>query len=191
MEAFLRSLLPRMLPQESTFEVSPFQGKMDLLENIAKRLQNYAAWLPADWRVVVIVDRDNDDCVELKAQLENMAKDAGLRTRSADQLSWQVVNRIAVEELEAWYFGDWEAVVTAYPRVSPTVPKQRGFRNSDAISGGTWEGFERVMQKYGYFPDGIPKVEVGRRLGQLVDPARTRSSSFRAFCKALEECCNS
>jgi hypothetical protein len=25
-----------------------------------------------------------------------------------------VVNRLAIEELEAWYFGDWEAVRAAY-----------------------------------------------------------------------------
>ena len=31
MEAFLRALLPRLLPASRTFEVHPFQGKADLL----------------------------------------------------------------------------------------------------------------------------------------------------------------
>lgn len=43
MEAFLRSLLPRMLPKGSTFEVYPFQGKQDLLDKMALRLHSYAA----------------------------------------------------------------------------------------------------------------------------------------------------
>ena len=40
-----------------------------------------------------------------------MAAEAGFLTRSqAFGRAWRLVNRIAVEELEAWYFGDWAAV---------------------------------------------------------------------------------
>ena len=55
MEAFLRALLPRLLPQDRTFEIHPFQGKSDLLGKLEARLRGYAAWLPADWRIVVVV----------------------------------------------------------------------------------------------------------------------------------------
>lgn len=48
----------------------------------------------------------------------------GLRT-GAGGAPWQLVNRIAIEELEAWYFGDWEAVRTAYPRIPSTIPNQQ------------------------------------------------------------------
>ena len=57
------------------------------------------------------------------------------------------MNRIAIEELEAWYFGDWTAVVQAWPRVSANVPAQRGYRDPDAIPGGTWQAFECVLQR--------------------------------------------
>ncbi len=43
MEAFLRALLPRLLPQDRTFEVHPFQGKSDLLGKLEARLRGYAA----------------------------------------------------------------------------------------------------------------------------------------------------
>lgn len=146
MEAFLGALLPRLLPAERTFVVHPFQGKTDLLDKLHDRLRGYAAWLPEDWRIVAVVDRDDDDCLALKRQLETMAHDARLRTRSASRgRPWQLVNRIAVEELEAWYFGDWPAVCAAYPRVSPRIPDQAGFRHPDGIAGGTWEAFERVL----------------------------------------------
>lgn len=126
MEAFLRALLPRLLPQNKTFEVHAFQGKSDLLGKLADRLRGYAKWLPDDWRIVVVVDRDDDDCMQLKQRLEAIAGQAGLRTRArAGRAPWQLVNRIAIEELEAWYFGDWPAVKAVFPRVSANVPNQQ------------------------------------------------------------------
>jgi hypothetical protein len=188
MEVFLRALLPRLLPQERTFEVHPFQGKGDLLAKLEARLRGYAAWMPDDWRIMVVVDRDGDDCRALKRRLEDMAESAGLRTRTRHGAAdWQVVNRIAIEELEAWYFGHWPAVKAAYPRVPPNVPNQRGFRNPDAIAGGTWEAFERVMQRHGYFQGGLTKLEAARNIGAKVDPTGGSSSSFRLFWAAIRE----
>ncbi len=186
MERFLRALLPRLLPQNRTFEVHPFQGKSNLLGKLGARLRGYASWLPEDWRIVVIVDRDNDDCVELKKRLEAIALAAGLRTRTnAGAAKWQLVNRIAIEELEAWYFGDWKAVREAYPRVAPNIPQRQGFRDSDTIAGGTWEAFERVMQRHGYFKSGLGKLEAARVIGALVDPTRSTSKSFVTLCAVL------
>lgn len=190
MEAFLRALLPRLLPHDRTFEVHPFQGKRDLLGKLEPRLRGYAAWLPADWRIVVVVDRDDEDCRVLKRQLQAIADRAGLLTRSrAGKVPWQLVNRIAIEELEAWYFGDWAAVRSAFPRASANVPRRQGFRDPDAIGGGTWEAFERVMQARGYFKGGLAKIEAARAVGTHVDPARSSSHSFRAFSDALLEAC--
>ena len=185
MEAFLRALLPRLLPQDRTFEVHPFQGKNDLLSKLEPRLRGYAAWLPANWRIVVVVDRDDDDCRVLKRRLEAIARHAGLLTRG--RVPWQLINRIAIEELEAWYFGDWEAVRAAFPRVSASVPRRQQFRNADAIAGGTWEAFERVMQAHGYFKGGLLKIEAARAIGAHVDPVRSSSRSFRAFGGAIAE----
>jgi hypothetical protein len=190
MEAFLRSLLPRLLPQDRTFEVHPFQGKNDLLSKLEPRLRGYAAWIPADWRIVVVVDRDDEDCHVLKRQLESIARRAGLRTRTrSGNVLWQLVNRIAIEELEAWYFGDWAAVCSVYPRVSANVPSRRGFRDPDAIAGGTWEAFERVMRKRGYFAGGLRKIEAARAIGAHVELDRSKSASFRSFGAAIIKAC--
>lgn len=190
MEAFLRAPLPRLLPQDRTFEVHPFQGKSDLLGKLKQRLRGYAAWLPADWRIVVVVDRDDEDCRVLKRQLESIARRAGLRTRTrAGNAPWQLVHRIAIEELEAWYFGDWAAVRSAYSRASANVPRRQGLRDPDAIAGGTWEAFERVMQAHGYFKAGLLKIEAARAIGANVDPARSSSRSFKTFSDAIAEAC--
>jgi len=190
METFLVALLPRLLPADRSFAVHPFQGKTDLMGKLQDRLRAYAAWLPEDWRIVVVVDRDDDDCLalKLKAQLEAMAKRARLRTRKhPGKQPWQLVNRIAVEELESWYFGDWAAVCEAYPRVSKRVVNQAGYRDSDGIAGGTWEAFERVLQRHGYFRGGLGKIEAARVLGAVIDPARNRSISFGHFRDAVLE----
>ena len=188
MEAFLRELLPRLLPNDRSFEVHPFQGKADLLGKLQARLRGYAQWLPQDWRILVVVDRDDDDCENLKSRLELIASNAGLVTRSqARRGRWQLVNRIAVEELEAWYFGDWSAVRSAYPRVPASLPNQAGYRDSDAIRGGTWEAFERVLQRHGYFKTGLQKVDVARTIGSLMDPEHSRSRSSAMFRDAIAE----
>lgn len=190
MEAFLNGLLPRLLASRCTFEIHSFQGKPDLLANLPNRLKAYARWLPENWRIVVVVDRDQDDCYELKNRLEEVAVLSGLhtRTRSGGE-AWQVVNRIAVEELEAWYFGNWLAVCAAYPRINPMLIKQKRYRHPDAIKGGTWEAFEQVVKRYGYFQGGLNKIEAARSIGSHVDPHYTTSPSFKLFCDTLEELC--
>jgi len=187
MEAFLRGILPRILVDVS-FEVYPSQCKEELLKHLPERLRGYSKWLPVNWRIVVVVDRDEDDCFELKKRLETIAKDAGVLTRSrANGRPYTVVNRISIEELEAWYFGDWQAVCQAYPRISLSIPNQEKYRDSDRIRGGTWEAFERVLKRKQYFTGGLRKIEAAKAISQHIDPGRNRSQSFNAFRSALVE----
>ncbi len=188
MEEFLRPLLVCLLPAGRTFEVHAFQGKQDLLRKLPARLLGYRHWLPAEWRLIVLVDQDGDDCRELKAKLDQVAAGAQLLSRTeARDHPWQVANRLAIEELEAWYFGDWEAVRSAYPRVSPTIPKKARYRDPDAIPGGTWEAFERVLQRHGYFTTGLRKVEAARAVAAHFDPDRSRSHSFQKLREVIAE----
>jgi hypothetical protein len=194
MEAALRELAPKLLG-DVPFEVYPHQSKDELLKRLPDRLNGYSkrrardAWFRDHCRVVVIVDRDDDDCKKLKKRIEAMAKQAGLTTRSSAKrgASSSLVVRLAIEELEAWYFGDWEAVTTAYPRVSATVPKKEGFRDPDAVAGGTWEAFERVMQSAGYFSGGLRKIEAAIEISEHMNPARNSSRSFQVFRDAIKE----
>jgi Domain of unknown function (DUF4276) len=158
------------------------------LKKLPARLQGYTHWLPETSRIVVVVDRDDDACHVLKQQMEGMIAAAGLRSRSvAGATTWQVVTRIAIEELEAWYFGDWAAVRAIYPRVVATLPKVKHYRDPDAIAGGTWEAFERVLQKAGHCKSGLRKIEAARALGEKMEPERNRSRSFQVFRDALLE----
>ena len=188
MEAFLQSCLDRMLPPDCSFQIHAFQGKHALLKNIHNRLQGYRRWRPPNTRIVIVVDRDSEDCHALKERLENAASQSGLQTRTqAKDVSWEVVNRIAIEELEAWYFGDWKAVRCAFPRVSRDIPRKVPYRDPDAIQGGTWEAFERILKRGGYFRTGLRKAEAARAIASYIEPTRTTSRSFANFCLAISE----
>lgn len=187
MEAALRVLLPSMLIGIS-FQIYQHQCKDDLLERLPDRLRGYANWIPETWRIVVVVDRDDDECGRLKRRLEEIAEKAGLQTRSmAGDGKYVVVNRLAIEELEAWYFGDWDAVRTAYPRVPASIAQKAFCRDPDAVAGGTWEAFERVLQRAGYFRSGLRKIEVAKAVAAHMGPERNRSRSFHALRDALLE----
>lgn len=185
MKEFLEALLPRYLPEDATFDVIAFSGKGDLKNKLPKRLNGLKRSLLPGHRLFVVVDRDSDDCHKLKNELENIAKGAGLTTRTSAGSKWQVVNRIVVEELEAWYFSDWEAVQAAYENAPRDPLRRQGFRNPDAIRGGTWEAFERVMRSE--FPGGLRKREAARLIGRQIDPSRSKSHSFRVFYEAVVE----
>ena len=188
MAAFLEATLPRLLPVDCTFAIHAFQSKDDLLRKLPGRLRSYRRFLPDDWWVIVMMDRDNKDCEEVKAILERESHQAALITRTqAGDGAWQVVNRVVIEELEAWYFGDWEAVRQAFPRVSSNTPKQSKHRDPDAIKGGTWEAFERLLKAGGYYPQGLAKVDAARKIGPFIDADRNRSHSFKKFYEAIIE----
>jgi hypothetical protein len=186
-ETALRLIVPRIIGSVS-FEVYPHQCKDDLLGKLPARLRGYSRWLPNDWRIVVVVDRDDDACDELKTHLEETTQTAGLTTRNAAKgRTYQVVNRLAIEELEAWFFGDWEAVLTAYPRAAENIPRKEGYRDPDGIRGGTWEALERILKRAGYFKTGLRKIEAAGAIAQHLDPERNTSHSFRVFRDVLRE----
>ena len=188
-EAALINLVPMIVGESVTFHIHPHQGKLDLLRKLPGRLKGYRRWLPDDWRIVILVDEDRQDCKRLKKRLEKAARDAGLVTQSMDRpgSKFHVLNRLAIEELEAWFFGDIVAFSEAYPRIPRTLQRRKGYRNPDAIRGGTWEAMERILQRAGYYPGGLPKIEAARNISAYMDPKRNISKSFQVFKESLEK----
>jgi hypothetical protein len=186
-EAALRTLLPALLG-DVRFEVFEHRSKGELLKRLPGRLAGYSKrragdeWFRKHARVVIVVDRDDDDCRKLKRRIEQMVGRAGIPLAGTAR---PIIIRIAVEELEAWYFGDWAAVRAAYPRVSAGVCRQARYRDPDAIPGGTWEAFERVMQRAGYFVGGLRKIEAAREISAHMVPAVNTSRSFQVLRDAV------
>ncbi len=97
-EAALQNIVPKIVGPAVSFNIHPFQGKPDLLKSLPGRLRGYRDWLPGDWRIVVLIDADQDDCRQLKARLEEIALSSGLTTKSSPGIEgkFHVVNRLAV-----------------------------------------------------------------------------------------------
>lgn len=186
-EAALQNLAPKILGFDITFNIHAHQGKPDLLAKLPGRLAGYRHWIPDNWYVVILMDLDSADCVDSKDRLENIASRAGLITKSMAGRggSFKVINRLAIEELEAWFFGDVKALAGAYPRIPLSLGHRARYRDPDAIRGGTWEALERVLQNRGYYPGGLPKVAAAREISLHMDPQRNRSKSFQVFRDGL------
>ena len=185
----LKAILPKILSNDVTFDFLVFEGKDDLLNNLSARLMGYR-WIPDNWRIMVLIDEDRRDCHELKAKLEKAADEAGFVTKSnaAPNENFQVVNRLAIEELEAWFFGEVEAMHAAYPRIPENLQSKAKYRNPDAIQGGTYEALERLLIQKNYYRGRIPKPTVAQNIAQHMVPNRNRSKSFRVFVEGLRAC---
>lgn len=182
-EAMLGHVLPKMLPIAVAYRIFVFRGKQDLLRRLPQRLLQYQ-WRPDNWRVVILVDQDAEDCKALKARLEQIVADAGLTTRAKNPDQFRVLTRIAVEELEAWFFGDMEAVRAAFPRgVDANLEQKAAFRDPDAIRGGTAERLGTILSYY--FPQGLEKIRAAKAIALHMDPQRNTSKSFRMFYDAI------
>jgi hypothetical protein len=182
-EAFLEVLVPKVLPNAGEVGIRVFNGKPDLLRKLPDRLKAYRTY-PKHPKVLVLVDRDEDDCKALKQRLELIASDVGLRTKTNSPANFTVCNRIACEELEAWMLGDEQAVRSAFPGVAPFANKAK-FRDPDSVAGGTAEALERLLQRARHYPSGLAKVDCARRVAPLMDLSVNRSSSFNAFVDGL------
>ena len=99
--------------------------------------------------------------------------------------------RIAIEELEAWFLGDQEAVTRAYPNANIGVLKN--YKQDSQC--GTWEllmdaispGFrnningsrsQRILGK---------KVEFAKKISSHMNVEKNQSPSFKCFCDGIRK----
>ncbi len=186
MVAAMEHLLPRMVGARAQYKIINHRDKQRLLTMLPNMLRGYAR-MPGDIRILVLVDRDDDDCRVLKKHLESAAHNAGMPTKShpSGNGQFRVVNRIVVQELEAWFFGDPTAVDTAYANTRSAFTRA-AYRHPDAIPH-TWEALGRILRKARHHEgvSHLPKTAVARAIAQHMDPDANRSPSFQAFRQGL------
>lgn len=164
--------------------VRRFQGKPDLVKHLESRLRGYAKRRAEgdDVRVAVLVDRDEDDCAQLKRKLDGIALRVGMSAKDGGQ-GRVVVNRIAVRELENWFYGDWSAVRAAYRRVPERAPAL--YRNNpDYANSKTSDALKRVLEHAGV--TNMSKPDWAARIGPHMSVDRNLSPSFQQFIAGVK-----
>jgi hypothetical protein len=187
-EAFLRGWFPRFLPGHA-LQVIPHRGKgklpgepykapdprrEGLLDQLPAKLRAYGRALnPATDRLLVLLDLDDDSCLELKSRLLAVLEQCNPKP--------VVLFRIAIEETEAFYLGDPQAIKRAFPQAN--LRKLKNYVQ-DSICG-TWEVFQEIVRapsedKVSWAERMAPHLGIDWRGG-----AANGSTSFKQFCQAL------
>nr|MBK7065711.1 DUF4276 family protein [Deltaproteobacteria bacterium] len=161
------------LPEGEALKQPPPARSRGLLDQLPAKLRAYAAAKQPAPLVVVLIDADDDDCVDLKRRISDAAQ--------SEAPGVPVLVRIAVEETEAFYLGDWKAIKKAYPRAKQMV--FRTYEPDVRPTQGTWELFAEVVGEKGY----ENKVDWAERMGVVmsINAAGNRSPSFKALCRGL------
>ena len=168
MEALLKGILPRILPEGIDFLTIPHDGKRDLELSLPVKLR---AWNEPDVSFVVVHDQDSNDCVELKRELQGICAKSGR----------QVLIRIACHELEAWYWGDLAAVSEAYGVDLRPLSAKRKYRNPDSIDYPKKE-LKRLLPQMG-------QIEGARKIAPHMNLAENTSRSFQVFVQGVKRLC--
>ena len=190
-EKLLQVLLPQLLgPQGEphTWRLHAYKGigripqglvtkgdpaKRILLAQLPKLLRGYGK-TPGIDAVVVVLDTDKRDCATFLAELQAAAIACNPRPNT--------LFRLAIEEMEAWYLGDQEALLSAYPRAKRDV---LGKYVQDSVCD-TWElladavhsGGSAALKKAGWPLPGQMKHEWAEKIGPFMDSERNISPSF-------------
>lgn len=166
MKVLLDGLLPRPFP-ELPFLCVPHEGKQDLEKSVPRKLR---AWRVPGVRFVVLRDNDGGDCHALKERLAALCQEG----RREDALV-----RIACQELEAWYFGDPNALAEAFEddRLRRVGGKAR-YRDPDAVQRPSAE-IERLVPEF-------QKVSGARRMASRLSREGNSSRSFQVLIGGIE-----
>lgn len=167
----LQGVLPKLLPQAVVVHYLVFDGKQDLEGQLVRKLRG---WRIPHSMFVVLRDQDAADCGVVKARLRKLVADAG---REATLV------RIACRELEAWVVGDWQAVGDAFERPELHAQRLKEVHRAPDRLVRPVEALRKFIPEY-------QKRDGARRVGPLLDPARSQSDSFRAFCNGVQRLVN-
>lgn len=166
----LHGLLPRLLPDDITYQCVVFEGKSDLEKKAERKMR---AWLEPDVRFVILRDQDSGDCRLVKKRLQQICTDAG----RPDALI-----RIACRELESWYLADLKAVEKGLEikGIAAKYQEKKKFRQPDYLGTPSAELDKLTGGLY-------QKVNGSRAIGPHLETGNLRSSSFHAFVEGIRQ----
>ncbi len=191
-KVLLEKLIPRILGEQSqphTWNLHSYKGigripqnlnhqadpsKRILLDRLPQILKGYGQ-TPGYDAVVIVLDSDRRNCQEFLQELKDLLQNV--------QPAPQTLFRLAIEEMEAWYFGDRAALLKAYPRAKKNI-LDRYIQDSVC---GTWELLADAIHTGGsaalpnFALAGKAKSEWAERIGEQMLPEDNQSPSFVKF----------
>ena len=189
---FLEVILPRILgpwSEPHTWRVIGYKGvgrlpgnlekqpdpaKRALLNQLPKLIRGYGR-TPGIDAVAIIVDADKRDCREFLREIN--AAIGACTPRPAKTLV-----RIAIEELEAWYFGDLSALASAYPKykknVVNTYVQDSACDTWELLADAIFPGGRAAIKKQGWPAPGDLKHQWAKRITAHMDVENNQSLSF-------------
>ncbi|MBF0295967.1 MAG: DUF4276 family protein [Magnetococcales bacterium] len=165
-------------------EQLPNPKDQTLLHNLPSRLKAYGKEQRDDFVVIVLVDLDDrPDCRAFKQEMLNLLEYCPAKP--------VCLFRIAIEEIEAWFLGDRQALTTTYPSLDLT-----GLTNYQQDSqGGTWEKLAQAIKpslrtRKKRDPEVLQaKQQWAKEITPNMDVERNTSPSFRCFRDGLRRHC--
>ena len=178
------------LEENLNFRIHPHRGKGRLPVNILSRPNSrnrgLLDQLPSKLRgygsshfpccVVVLVDSDNDNCRDLKADLIDVY-------RRIDPKPSCVLFRIAVEETESWFIADGSAIKKAYPNADLNKIQKSP---PDSIIG-AWENLAKALGRNPEECIGADKKEWAVKISPYLDLENPKSPSLKAFLMGINK----
>lgn len=200
-ERILQTLIPRILKDHVTYNIHKYKGighipkklstaseiksKM-LLNNLPSILSGFGRTFQSygkDYSAVVfvIMDLDKNDFSTFRNQLLTVLNSCNLQPTT--------YFCIAVEEGEAWLFGDLNAIREAYPHAKTVLLESYV---NDSICG-TWEKLAEAiypkglaeLKSQGRHVIGTVKCEWAEKIAPFMDLDNNKSPSFNYFYKKL------
>jgi hypothetical protein len=165
---FLKGILPRFLPSDVSPIYVTFEGKNDLQKNLERKLR---AWIKPALGFIVLQDKDHNDCIDLKAKLQELCQKSGKSN---------TLVRIACHHLESWYIGNLTTVLPLY-NINP-LKYENKYRNPDKLSNASEELKKLTHNQY-------QKINGSRRIGAAfpIDHNANRSHSYRVFVEGIQK----
>lgn len=149
------------LPEK--FDCTPKIQDRTLLHNFPSKLKAYGNSMSANEIVVLLLDLDNtENCIDYKKRILSILEICDNPPR--------LLVRFAIEELEAWFLGDPEAIKISF--ANPKVHVLNSYVQ-DSICG-TWEVLAETVHEGGY----SELLTLGKRSRRILEQKRIWASKI-------------